>query len=331
MAAYRHYGNALHHQRTALAKLPSNDYDTAINALLTTVLLSYYELLSGTTLGAWSQHTRAAEKIMTVLGPRALQHELISQLFYSIRSHAVQRAAIQSQCTMFAEDEWLVIGMCHSIPQSRARDSYDRMVELILRLCKKRNSGSTSNDTISTSNLLVQLNSYYCQFLATESLTPTDLPLLQYRTTNIVPAEEALPAFDTNDIAHAIPTTLHPNLRKPFSAMALAHFHVALILLHADHTASLCPHCTSGPCSAACRPLADLDTTQNARIIIATGVYLSDVSLSSNATAVLRMVLPFSVVWRYSQDQDLRWQARTVFERWCKREGLGGLIGVAFA
>ena len=264
---------------------------------------------------------------MTVLGPRALQHELISQLFYSIRSHAVQRAAIQSQCTVFAEDEWLKLGMCHSIPQSRARDSYDRMVELILRLCKKRNSRSTSTDNISTSKLLTQLNTYYSQFLSTESLTPTDLPLLQYRTTNIIPGDEALPGFDTNDITQA---TFHPRLRKPFPAMALAHFHVALILLHADHTASPCPHCTSEPCSAACRPLADLDTTQNARSIIATGVYLSDVSLSSNATAVLRMVLPFSVVWRYSQDQDLRRQARTVFERWCTREGLVGLIGVAF-
>lgn len=89
LAAYKDYGASLNHQRAALTRLQTVDYQSAINALLATVILSYFELVCCTTSTAWSQHTTAAEKLITRLGPVALKHDLIPALFYSVRSHAV--------------------------------------------------------------------------------------------------------------------------------------------------------------------------------------------------------------------------------------------------
>ena len=46
--------------------------------------------------------------------------------------------------------------------------------------------------------------------------------------------------------------------------------------------------------------------------------------------AILRMMLPFSTVWSFVDDDGIRWRARRLFEEWSMREGLGGLCGIGF-
>jgi hypothetical protein len=111
------------------------------------------------------------------------------------------------------------------------------------------------------------------------------------------------------------PQDLPLPLKKQFPAMALAYFHAALILLtyHFPPTGSS----------------ADLDVDWNIRWIMAAGEYLSQ-SAETNATAILRMSLCFGVVWKCCQHSGIVQDARALFTEWCMREGMLGLVVIAF-
>ena len=162
----RHYGQSLARQRSALTRLPNLyrqstelastvevDVDAATNALLATVILSYFELISPSGLaqrdpspGPWIHHTLAAERLIAILGPQSLSNDIIGQLFFSIRSHAVHRAAVLGYYTVFSEREWLEAAARHVSKQSYARTVYDRITEVILRLSRLKLAEDGGND-----------------------------------------------------------------------------------------------------------------------------------------------------------------------------------------
>ena len=162
----RHYGQSLARQRSALTRLPNLyrpstevastvevDVDAATNALLATVILSYFELISPSGFAQrdpspapWINHTLAAERLVAMLGPQSLSNDIIGQLFFSIRSHAVHRAAVLGYYTVFSESEWLEAAARHVPKQSYARTVYDRITEVILRLSRLKLAKDGGND-----------------------------------------------------------------------------------------------------------------------------------------------------------------------------------------
>lgn len=90
VAAYKNYATSLSGQRMALSRLQVSNSQAAVYVLLATVILSYFELISCTTSEAWSEHTKAAERLITMLDPGLLKHDLMLGVFHSVRSHAVR-------------------------------------------------------------------------------------------------------------------------------------------------------------------------------------------------------------------------------------------------
>lgn len=423
LESLRHYGDSLVRQRLALAQLPASgtrvsgsvdqtilDTEAAKNALLATVILSYFEVISASCPGgqhtpapAWINHLLAAERILVLLGPRCLANDIFAQLFYSIRSHAVHRAAVLGYYTAFAEDEWLEAASQHVLKQSYARTVYDRLTEWILRLSRLSQStsrrsaketgtlhpvsGQTPKETALA--FLEELEERYEIFMSRcRHLSTDDYPLIVTAAAEPSPpafgqdtsqsSEESigqdLPSFsDSNliDQARYQPTSplvdcmttgvlaegpasladQHPKLHNQFSANTTAYFHTAVILLY-----KYCPEVATteqgvaeeradeGPASRGRiqRSAAKWDILHNARSIVAAGRLLAPEG-KSNGTAVLRMMVPFSVIWHFCQPalgrdegmdvgetQRVRLDARQLFEQWCAREGMGGLPNIAF-
>jgi hypothetical protein len=446
LESLRHYGFSLARQRSALIALPKTyqgrskiaggeiDIDAATNALLATVILSYFELISpgavhlqSASVTAWISHTIAAEQIIVLLGPGALSNDIVGQLFFSVRSHAVYRAAALGHYTVFAEKEWLEAASKHVPKQSYARSAYDRVTELVLRLSRTKILGShtdhfsfgtdTDDGTEDTPKGVVEeLRRRYRIFLQIcRRMKVEEIPLFVARRT---PARKS----SSHDIdTHVGQTTdeedmgqdkdvlqqpnpspvdcltmgvlaegpadlrdLHPKLQKQFAAMTTAYFHAAAILVQVyfPDVARSCIEpprledsiCVrgSGPTDTRTAVAWDARKTQtegltrgirestsytdvlhNAKIILAASRYLSPEG-KSNGIAVLRMMLPFSVIWNYCRDETaaveedlseedncgaaarldeghrVRREARSLFSEWCAREGMSGIARVGF-
>ena len=417
------------------------DLDAATNTLLATVILSYFELISpssteqnGASSAAWLHHTLAAERLIVMLGPRSLSNDIIGQLFFSIRSHAVHRAAVLGHYTVFSEPEWLQAAARHVPKQSYARSSYDRVTEVILRISRlkfRRKQGPSTQTTGEEEafqpsmaeaddpcELFEETRQKYATFLrCCQQLTADNMPLYHPycrlhtpRTNSPSPTHEHPPFAikddevnkkDTRDIrdipdplyspfstaaqveASTHTGELHPKLRKVFAAMTTAYYHAAAIMLHshfpemrrqiphgvqileeetpepAAHGQDDWPHDWKSEAIETPQRTQDWDILHNARTIVAAGRFLSPPG-KSNGTAVLRMMLPFSVVWHRCREtadtmaenspamkpadddadpsarrriemQKVRMEARELFAEWCGREGMKGLMGVGFA
>ena len=153
---------------------------------LRVLCLSYFELISGIAPLAWIEHTTAAEKLMVILGPEALRHEVIGQLFYSIRSHSVQRAAIYGQYSAFSEQEWQEQNLTELLPRQRrsaARNHYDLLIEYILRLSRYVHGYDSSSADIDADAMLKELENLYAEFLTARGMTAEDAPAIE----NILP------------------------------------------------------------------------------------------------------------------------------------------------
>lgn len=449
----RHYGQSLARQRSALTRLPSFfdqspsshtnagiDVDATTNALLATVILSYFELISPSSFGqqagsssAWINHTLAAERLIALLGPQSLANDIVGQLFFSIRSHAVNRSAILGHYTIFSEKEWLEAAARHVPKQSYARSAYDRVTEWILRLtrlsllrdrvspCPLMPERAPGDEGDTAWSLREELERRYDAFLKICRKVPVEeMPLYITRSCTAFggqfaassPSARPWVSFTKPSIQDALRqgdilmqerpspidcmTTgvlaegpadlhdLHPKLQKLFAAMTTAYFHSAAILLQ-THFPEVTQEASSslrvkqlgesrGTMSSAVASGQDhaeepearferkddvsvpssqgWDTLYNARVIVAAGRYLAPEG-RSNGTAVLRMMLPFSVVWRFCRDHNyagaelrgrqrrgqidtgheaylVRSEARRVFADWCRREGMSGLVAVGF-
>lgn len=305
--AYRQYGRSLQRQRTTLMVMPmTSDMAAATNALLAMVILSYFELISGIAPSAWIEHTTAAERLMVMLGPDALRHEIIGQLFYSIRSHSVQRAAIYGQYSPFSEPLWLEQNLAEVLPRRRrsvARNHYDILVEYVLRLSRYVHGYERFSADNGPGTMLEELERLYEHFLTVRGLRLEDAPLLKPKF-----ASEWMRSV--GDASHA----LHPSMHVDFPAMTVCYFHIGAIMLLAHVSVLGRPH---------------YDLAYNAATIIAAGKFLSRPG-GSNGVAVLRMMLPFSSIWCFVNDQKVKLEAKKMFVEWSAREGLGGLCGIGF-
>jgi hypothetical protein len=460
-----HYGQSLARQRSALARLPNfqqqlipqttplneTDVKSALNALLAAIILSYFELISPRDLSpympspAWTQHTLAAERLLVLLGPRSLSNDVIGQLFFSIRSHAVHRAVVFGQYTVFSERKWLEAAARHVSKQSYARSYFDRATELILRMTRLKIMGKNAMDLDFTriqpeeneeddeqdhedtpACLLAELKSRHRAFLArcrktTEDEAPLFVPIGCTHPTAVaikqytplsskahpgpVPIDPNVyispPEDQKRDIMTEIdPTPIncstigsltegpanlsdsHPVLQKQFAGTTTAYFHAAALLLfeyfpeleqikqssRSDEVSSTGtstaipssrsaddePEPTGPQQTQTSKPdtRGKLDMMYNARNILAAGSYLSPTG-KSNGTAVLRMMLPFSIIWKFCRKyegdhiipggpndnpycrlmceaREVRLVARRSFTEWCHREGMGGLVDIAF-
>ena len=314
------YGRALSFHRHDLMRLsPTAHAHIEANAeaqsvlkqtLLTCTILSYYELIAAMDPSAWAIHTEACERLVYLLGPDLISKDvLVRQLAVSVRSHAILRAAIYGHRSIFSYQLWIGAARDWTKAQLQniARDAYDWVVEFVLRVSLHPLSNQITDDARSLqaySDLLLELESNYADFLLslTPPIFPSNLPLLQDSTVGIPGAATSLTLPD-------LPLALRPQ----FASMAFAYFHAAALLFQSRF------------------PWSEAALSRNVEWIISVGQYLEQDS-RTNATGILRMGFPFAIAWRcQGVDAHLRQYAHTVFERWCRREGMTGLSVIAFS
>jgi hypothetical protein len=243
------------------------------------------------------EHTAAAERLVVMLGPDSLQHEIIGQLFYSIRSHAVIRAAIFGHYSVFSEPQWQEKNIPLLDPgfRSAARSDYDILVEYILRLACVVHGRTTTTLPMSVECLLSELETLYSGFLTAQKRDIETAPLLVQANAEAVSRPPSLAG-------------------RPFAAMTMSYFHAAAIFLSTqlvtnEHRA--------------------YDLRHNASVILAATEILSS-SVTTNGTAILRMTLPVSLVWCHVGDKAIKQQVSRTYKAWSRREGMSGLCALAF-
>ncbi|KPI37249.1 uncharacterized protein AB675_1514 [Cyphellophora attinorum] len=310
--ASKEYGRALGYHRQALVNLPQARPPDARavlkQALLTSTLLSYYELIAAVNPVAWSNHTAAAEQLLCTMGTKFIWDDLfVRQIAVSVRSHAVLRSTVYQQQTIFATEPWLEASRewTKSQEQSIAREAYDWILEWLLRISSYRNAIYNSNrdgthvsSDVARAAFEAELQTNYTDFLLSlePPIFPTNLPLFDGSVLS-KSAEHGVTSLP------ALPRAL----RKQFTSMAFAYFHAAALLYQV------------------CFPRADVNCGHNAVHIINVGLFLEQ-DERTNATGVLRMGFPFAMAWLgQKSDERSRQVGRTVFERWCQREGMAGL------
>lgn len=247
------------------------------------------------------------------MGTDAIREDVfVRQLAVSIRSHAILRASIYRQQTIFSSEPWLGASRewTKAQEQSIARDAYDWVTEWILRVSRYRNGHPIPDNETKGGGLEharatfeVELEANYEDFLL--GLEPpifaTSLPLFASTASR-----------DTSKTSARSVPALPASLRKQFPSMAYAHFHAAA-LLHQQYF-----------------PRHALSCPQNGDWIISVGQYLEQ-DRNTNATAILRMGFPFAMSWHCaSSDDSVRKLARDTFERWCQREGMTGLAVIIY-
>jgi hypothetical protein len=257
---------------------------------------------------AWSNHTAAAEQLLCVMGTQFIWDDLfVRQIAVSVRSHAVLRSTVYQQQTIFAREPWLAASRkwTKSQEQSIAREAYDWILEWLLRISNHRNAiydlnidgKHVSGDEACTA-FEAELQTNYTDFLLSlePPIFPTNLPLFA----------GSVPSKFTECGVSSLPC-LPRALSKQFTSMAFAYFHAAAVLYQVYF------------------PRVDVDSTHNAEHIINVGLFLEQ-DERTNATGVLRMGFPFAMAWLGQKSDDpTRQIGRTVFERWCQREGMSGL------
>lgn len=319
--ASREYGRALSLHRQSLARLPasprlpsevrSSILSSLKQALLTSVILSYYELIAAFNPLAWASHTEACERLLTLIGTDIISENVfVRQLAVTVRSHSILRTAVYGYRTIFAYEPWISASQrwIQAQEQSISRDAYDWVAEFVLRLSRHVResdtiefSGESQISSGAKKQFLEELEANYADFVM--SLEPPIFP-------------SSLPLFSRPEGPQeptALSLVLPGALRRQFPSMAFAYFHAAALLFR-HHFAQEFP-----------------DPAYNVQWITRVGEYLEGDS-RTNATGVLRMGFPFAIAWKRATgcDEEVRLLARGTFERWSGREGMTGLSVVAF-
>lgn len=326
------YSRTLSLQRLSLAILPApilthvsrkpQILEAVRYALLTSTILSYYELIAATTPSAWSTHTQACEQLLGLIGPAIVgEDRILRQLSVSVRCHAVIRVTVYDHATVFTEAVWLdsIRKWTTAQQQSVSRDAYDWVIEFMLRVSRygqsrppKQRSGYQTavapddpQAEESPAKFLKELQSNYADWMM--AMSPPSSPS----------SASSLPLFGTLPLPQAPPNTpvqpLPPPLQIQFPSMAFAHFHAAAILLMALPQFQR-PHPGDPSSTSAARQPYDFDSgydpAWNCQWIASACAFLQ-LSSCTNATAVLRMGLPFAVAWRFCYRNSTRTSTRT--------------------
>ncbi|TVY92705.1 hypothetical protein LAWI1_G002875, partial [Lachnellula willkommii] len=125
--ARRTYTKALETRRVDICR-NTDASRTPEEALCSTVLMCYFELVVKTTPLAWMQHLDAAAAILEAIGPRGCQEGLMHQLFRTVRLGIGFSSVMLRKPHIFAGDEW------KTIPFLNPKMQLDNLVDVVLSI-----------------------------------------------------------------------------------------------------------------------------------------------------------------------------------------------------
>ncbi|KAJ9656727.1 hypothetical protein H2198_004731 [Neophaeococcomyces mojaviensis] len=330
-AACESYGNSLrYHQASFVAPTgKSICKKKAINALPVTVLLSYFEMIQATSPEAWLEHTAAAERLFVILGKEALKDHLLNHLYYIVRSNSAIRCFLHGAKTVLLEQTWSEVPV--AIACGKGTAIFNHLVDLVLWLSNdlgardgvSSNKNGLTYTTLTLQHTLDDLVQLWESFGDTVGLDTAVYPLLASEPHLVLPYV-ADAATTTTSIESSVPP-LPIALQEPSAALTAGFHHAAtiLVLVLLQRQAPSSPYSyytifnSTSPSSIA----------HHGNRALASALYLERQGIGCSC---LRMMLPLTVVYRFSPDSGQRILAEKVFRRWSTHDGLAGLGAVAF-
>lgn len=335
-AACEFYGNSLRYHQASFKAPPGKAIckKKAVNALPVTVLLSYFEMIQATSVGAWLNHTLAAERLFVLLGPDALGDELLNHLYFIVRSNSAIRCFLLGTRTQLLQQSWSEVLMSH--PCGRGATVFNSLVDIIMWLSDSININTSSANldlmsyhSSTLERTLSELRRLWVVFGENIALDTGMHPLLIDESDGMISissvAELTLPA---------LPQALH----ESSAALTAAFFHAAVILLltllhrmEISLPVSQTTYNYQQPApwglgaSDAARSLSAM--LHHSSQILALTQYLRTQRIGCTC---LRMILPLAIVNRLSPSQHQSLISETMFRDWSTSDGLAGLASLAF-
>lgn len=335
-AACESYGSSLrYHQFSFKAPTGKNICKKkAVNALPVTVLLSYFEMIQATSPDAWLKHTLAAERLFALIGPSALNDELLNHLYFIIRANSAIRCLLFGAKTQLMEQNWSEVRLLQLCGDSSV--VFHSLVDVILWLCNgvkiTRLADGTAlipHNSQTLDRKLEDLITMWVIFGDTIGLDTTTHPLL-----NINPDTE--PHNSSNSSENLIPS-LPSSLQETSATLAGAFFHAAMILLLKALSITSTALSRSSPHNQTIPEKQDVETPtkfMNKREKISEMIFYHSSQIlactqhlqtSGVGCACVRMLLPVTVVYYLSPSRSQQTFAEASFRKWTITDGLSGV------
>jgi len=337
-AACEFYGSSLRYHQASFKAPPGKSIckKKAVNALPVTVLLSYFEMIQATSIGAWLNHTLAAERLFVLLGPDVLDDELLNHLYFIVKSYSAIRCFLLGTRTQLLERPWSDVPMSH--PCGRSATVFNSLVDLIMSLSDSINVNDSlanlclmSYHSSSWERTLSELRRLWVVFGESIELDADMHPLLVDESGGRI-------SSCVGSVTELTLPTLPQALQESSAALTAAFFHAAVILLltllrrkglslplskitYTYHQ----PASWGLAASGAGRSLSAV--LHHSSQILALTQYLRTQEIGC---ACLRMILPLAIVNRLSPSQHQSLMSETVYRDWSTRDGLVGLASLAF-
>lgn len=316
------YGTSLrYHQFSFKAPAGKNVCQKkAVNALPVTVLLSYYEMIHATSPDAWLKHTLAAERLFLLLGPESLEDPLLNHLFFIIRANAVIRCVLDGTDTRLVGGEWSSVKMLS--PCGIGTTTLHDLIGLTSRVWRRLNR----QDSMHCDEDVTELNALWIGFAHELGF---ETPVRSFVNVWTDSGLETGP-FLEGDLPQVPGFALQGGI-----ALTESFFHAAAILTLTIMERGRSTYSHNGDA------LADVDAgyliTPSVEDSIRMRHHASRILVLSEyqrslkvGCACLRMVLPLTVVSRYSCDLQQCSLAQALFRDWCGKDGLPGLLEFSF-
>ena len=336
-AACEYYGSSLRYHQASF-KAPAGKAicrKKAVNALPVTILLSYFEMIQATSADAWLEHTLAAERLFVLLGPSALEDELLNHLYFIVRSSSAIRCFLLGTNTQLMEPGWSDMPM--SLPCGSGSTIFNSLVDLIMWLSKSVNmSTDAAPPSMITYDLWIlnrTLSELRRLWVVFGDIIGLDTDAHHLFVSDVNAASSLSEDTSTKHTVSSLPEALH----QSSAALTCAFFHAAGILLLTLLTRRKLTLLSSQLREYQQTPSkgvvgANLEGTtysvlHHSKQVLALAEYLRTQRVGC---ACLRMILPLAVVHRLIPCQHQRSMAETIFKDWSTSDGLAGLTAFAF-
>ncbi|KIM97219.1 hypothetical protein OIDMADRAFT_168978 [Oidiodendron maius Zn] len=132
--ARRWYARALRDLRSLLLRgACAGDSAVAFNEddICATVMLSHFESVAGTSVGAWVQHVEGASMMLEIRGPERCRFGFMHEIFRHLRLLTLVATMAQNKLHSFSSKRWITIPF-----QTHQKNSFDSVVDIFFSLSR---------------------------------------------------------------------------------------------------------------------------------------------------------------------------------------------------
>ncbi|KAK3170140.1 hypothetical protein OEA41_009526 [Lepraria neglecta] len=304
----------LESQRTQLQLLHGDSVHQRLDAVTISapLMFSVFESMMSTSFAAWSQHVKAAGKMIEMRGPENCQSGLIHHLFRTVRIGAIYMGMTFERPSVFASEEW-----CRIPFLKEGKNPMDRLGDVLLQYPSIFIVRNSMREMRSRGPHRLEPTRQAVEAKAEQLISLLDTYWNECRQT-------IQPGYDHDNFAEienfradtadwVIKTLLPITYKDIFAATNVAMYDAAVILAHA-----LAWESTSG-----------FSEPNKQRIVIHCASILEAVkyheSKGPSSGGSISMVLPIKVVRRATPSKFQREQAQVALEQWADTRGVDGI------